>query len=650
MNTNTSHKNKMENIVLIPIILLMGFIPLIVHTYQYNSNLSQFEWAPMDGDTQIDSFFGWKMIAIIIVGILMVGVLLYKCWKKKENFCFENSFYFLFAYAMFVAMSALFSNYKYWVVRGTFELFEPVWVVFTYILLCYYSYNFVKNQHQLMYVLRGAGIGMTLVAVIGVFQFWGLDFFKSSFGKHVVMSPKWWNQMDQISFSVGDHISYTTLYNPNFLGFYFGMLIPLLVCIFCGVKKIWQRILIGVAEICCIICLIGSRSTAGVLALAIGCVILVLVLLSRKKKMFCIGAPIIIACGLVVLVVGGNTSAGLSLKNALVGTYHAGTTPYSLSHFEVENENAILTINGNKLCVTASKSQDGSIDVVCLDENGNTIAQEMYIEANQQYKLKDSRFENVLIQPVQMQDGTPAVSVWIDWVSWNFVFDENEGCLFYNSAGKLVKDVNVKNADWFNEDAFSYRGHIWNLTIPILGKHVFMGSGANTFMFEYPQNDYLYRVTEEGAGTYDVKAHCWYLQQWVENGLIGTLSLIVFLGWYLVRSIRIYRRVDFRESISWIGFGLFAAILIYLIVALVNDSNVCTAPVFWGMLGLGLAVNRMIIEEHGLFVETVVEEHQSRETENRDAGNEIQAVVLPKTTSAKKQSRKKRKNQKEKKN
>ena len=70
----------------------MGFIPLIVHTYQYNSNLSQFEWAPMDGDTQIDSFFGWKMIAIIIVGILMVGVLLYKCWKKKENFCFENSF------------------------------------------------------------------------------------------------------------------------------------------------------------------------------------------------------------------------------------------------------------------------------------------------------------------------------------------------------------------------------------------------------------------------------------------------------------------------------------------------------------------------------------------------------------------------------
>ena len=87
MNTNTSHKNKMENIVLIPIILLMGFIPLIVHTYQYNSNLSQFEWAPMDGDTQIDSFFGWKMIAIIIVGILMVGVLLYKCWKKKENFC-----------------------------------------------------------------------------------------------------------------------------------------------------------------------------------------------------------------------------------------------------------------------------------------------------------------------------------------------------------------------------------------------------------------------------------------------------------------------------------------------------------------------------------------------------------------------------------
>ena len=39
-----------------------------------------------------------------------------------------------------------------------------------------------------------------------------------------------------------------------------------------------------------------------------------------------------------------------------------------------------------------------------------------------------------------------------------------------------------------------------------------------------------------------------------------------------------------------------------MIAGIANDSNVCTAPVFWGMLGLGLAVNRMLVEKENLFV------------------------------------------------
>lgn len=120
-----------------------------------------------------------------------------------------------------------------------------------------------------------------------------------------------------------------------------------------------------------------------------------------------------------------------------------------------------------------------------------------------------------------------------------------------------------------------------------------------------------------GFNSYGVKAHSWYLQQWVETGLIGTLSLIIFLCWYVVRSIRIYRRVDLHESISWVGFGIFAAVLVYLLVAIVNDSNVCTAPVFWGMLGLGLAVNRMLVKKENLFVKETEVSAESDTAVNR---------------------------------
>ena len=262
MSKKNEHTVKQSNKVLLPIIIMMGFIPLIVHMYVYNCNLSQFEWFSANADRQSDFFFAWKMIAIVAVAIVMIGILLYQALKKnmKMEFRLENSFYFLFLYAMFVGMSALFSGYKYWVVRGTFELFESVWVVFAYILLCYYTYQFVQNERQVKFILGAAGIGMTIVTLIGVFQYFKLDFFKTDFGKHLILNPSWWSNLEALNFNMLEGTSYTTLYNPNFLSFYFGMLVPLLVCLFVASRKIWQKLLLAVAEILCLICLKGSGS------------------------------------------------------------------------------------------------------------------------------------------------------------------------------------------------------------------------------------------------------------------------------------------------------------------------------------------------------------------------------------------------------
>ena len=175
---------------------------------------------------------------------------------------------------------------------------------------------------------------------------------------------------------------------------------------------------------------------------------------------------------------------------------------------------------------------------------------------------------------------------------------------------------------------------------PLLAKHVFIGAGANAFMLDYPQYDYIYHAYVTGQNSYDVKAHCWYLQQWVENGLIGLLLLIGFLGCYVVRSTRIYRKADLKESITWIGVGLFAGIMVYLTAAIANDSNVCTSPLFWGMLGLGMAVNRIVVNKESLFAEpeAAVEEAEAAKP---------QAVSQPaKKNSGKKLSKKKRKQQK----
>ena len=642
----------MSNKVFFPIIVLMGFVPMIVHTYLYNSNLSQFDWFPNGSDSQTDLFFGWKMITIIVVGIVMAGILCYQYFKKKQGLRFENAFYFLFFYAMFVAMSALFSSYKYWVVRGSYELFEPVWVVFVYILLCYYTYHFVQEEQQVKFILCGAGIGMAVVTLIGVFQYFGMDFFKTGFGKHLITNPSWWDNLDSLSFNMLEGTSYTTLYNPNFLSFYFGMLIPLLVCVFIAAKKAWQRVLIIVAEVLCLICLKGSRSDTGWMALVVGGVILALVLLSRKKKAFCVALAIMLIGGVAAVAVGSKTDVGIQIKNTIVGTFRIDDR-YAVRDIDTGTDSVMLNVRGNKMYVSYTTDESGVIVPNCTDENGQTLELAMTDADNQIYVINDERFADGSIQPILLgDDNIPAISVTYDGIAWDFVETQEAGYCYLNKAGKLVKWEQIKNAKLLNEDAMSYRGHMWNVTIPLLGKHVLIGSGANTYMFEYPQDDYLGQAYIYGFNSYEVKAHCWYLQQWVESGLIGTLALLIFMAWYAVQSIRIYRRVDLHESLSWIGFGLFAAVLVYLIAGIANDSNVCTAPVFWGMLGLGMATNRMLVEKEKLFVKdvvTTVGDEGQIETlavePNKKVMKEDEAVaVKPKQTSNKKQSRKQRKN------
>lgn len=646
MNKNEYRKEKRTQLILLPIILMIGFVPLIVHMYSYNSGLSQFDWFPDNADAQVDFFFAWKMIAIIILAVIMICILLYQYGKKEKELKFENSLYCFMIYALFVGMSALFSSYKYWVVRGTYELFEPVWVVFGYMIFCYYVYNFVEEEKQIDYILRWSGIGIGITTVIGVFQYFDLDFFKSFIGKHLITNIKVWSHVDTLTFNFADRTSYCTLYNPNFLSFYFGMFIPLLICLFIGTKKVFYRILIGVAEIFCIICLIGSSSLTGWIALALVAVIILLVLLSRQKKLFVAGC-VISAVGIIaVLILCNTTTVGKNLKNTVTGTYHS-EYQFALQSIKTDEDDVELNIRGNKLRLSYEIGDGVVSRISCKDSDGNELKQLVTDETNHISSIDDKRFREVQLQAIDMgeeNNSVPAIGVTIQGVEWDFIngnvinLGDISGYVYVNAAGKPVKCSPIKSASIFKDDAMSLRGHMWNNILSLLGKHVFMGSGANTLMFEYPQNDYVGQAYIYGLNNYEVKAHSWYLQQWVETGLIGTVALIIFLGCYLVHSIRIYRRVNLYERLSWIGIGLFAAVFVYVVVALTNDSNVCTAPVFWGMLGLGMSVNRMLVKKENLFIqETMIVEEKKYMVEDKD---EIKKSV------PKNQSRKQRKNSK----
>jgi O-antigen ligase len=116
---------------------------------------------------------------------------------------------------------------------------------------------------------------------------------------------------------------------------------------------------------------------------------------------------------------------------------------------------------------------------------------------------------------------------------------------------------------------------------------------------DYPQNNYVMKslLIESETTSIDVKPHNLYLQQWVENGLIAMILYLVAVIGYLVQTASVIRKHDIRKPMTIFAIGAFAGILAHLAAGIANDSNVCTSPVMWVLLGLGFAINEIIKHE-----------------------------------------------------
>ena len=88
-----------------------------------------------------------------------------------------------------------------------------------------------------------------------------------------------------------------------------------------------------------------------------------------------------------------------------------------------------------------------------------------------------------------------------------------------------------------------------------------------------------------------------YLQTWVQTGLFSLLCMIIFYCIYFVQSIRIYHNYR-KNNLFWnIGFGIFLGTFGYMLIGFFNDSSITVAPLFWVLLGCGIAFNQYLRQE-----------------------------------------------------
>lgn len=590
---------------LFPLIFIMVVIPLIVRTYPYYSNLSSYPWFTTE-DFQVDFFLHGKSVALNLMGVymlIMLGLyaLLGNIKKRSPWILIPVAVYAVFAFA-----SSVFSPYSSFCFHGAFEGFETVWSVLTYCLIVVYAYYMIRSAADVRILLYSFSFGVLILTIIGVFQAAGNNPLSMPWITDLTIPAQYRDALSGIiEYNAGN---YLTLYNTNYVGVYMSMVIPVLLFLLLDFSKnrsfssikysvctILNTVVFTVLLIGAFYCLHKSNSEAGILALCIGMIMVPVVLYRKIWKHKIITLTVLVITGVVLSLIW---KPYLSYAfQRLSNQFTSEKKTYDLTGIHVDPEGVTFTYKGADITFCMEEADEDYWVFRAYDGNGESIEvigdSWIFLFAEEPY----SDF-SIAYYPIDYY-----LSMSISLGNNNWVFSNQTGTgtyQLYNIYGKwadLAEPEKISALDG-RESLFSGRGYIWSRTIPLLKQSMIFGSGADSFIFVFPQLDYLGR-SYSGYADNQVftKPHSLYLQMAVQYGIPALLAFLVFFGMYFVQAFRTYSKKILDSFEAKAGLGIFVGIVVYMISGITNDSMIVVSPIFWSLIGIGIAINSILSEK-----------------------------------------------------
>lgn len=587
---------------LLPIIFIISILPLIVKMKIYNAGLSEFNWF-LTNDTQFDFFLYYKSMIFTFITFIITVLLIWMFIKHKylnshsNNILKENGKYKftlalipLSVYAILALLSTVFSKYSSFGYKGIFEQFESVFVLLGYCILVYYSFLIINSEDDIKLIIKWLLVGIIILCLLGLTQATGNDFFASEYGKKLIVPSAHWNILEQLKFNFEKNRVYLSLYNPNYVGLYTSLISPILLVVLLFTKNRKLQVLYGIAITGLILCMIASSSRNGFVALCVSLTFIIVLFRKLLKKHWKLSFAVL---GFVVIAfLSINVAMGNVFVERLQSMMTDVKTPeYPLSSILTNDDNIEITYNKNKLYIQAERNDNNLYDFTLTDGNKNKVETILDV-ASSTYYLDDARFNTITLQQAHL-DNTISFNVIIDGVNWYFTNQLVDNTYYYiNNYGKFDKIINAKSALFTNYDKIgSSRGYIWSRTIPLLKNHLLLGTGADTFSLVYPQNDYIGRYHNGYISSLITRPHNMYLQIAVQTGVLSLIAFLAFYAMYFMSCIKLYYNNNFNSYYTQVGAAIFVGTIGYMVSGLFNDSTITVSPIFWAMMGIGLAIN-----------------------------------------------------------
>lgn len=498
----------------------------------------------------------------------------------------------LAGYALLSFLSAVFSDYRYHSFHGSVEQQESVFAILGYCLIVYYSFLMIRSDYDIKILINALLYSVLILGAIGLSQAIGHDFFGTRIGTHLITSNEFvaTGQKLQFNFEIGR--VYLTLFNSNYVGVYTALTIPIFFILLIFSKNIKKSLLYFAALVGLIICAIGSKSIAGVfgLAVAIFCILVFLWRFLIKKFYVTITVILVIAVAFFII----NAQFDNLMINRIKGAFQIQKTIVDLEEIHTGEDKVTFLYKGNELNFALDTLDEASIQLNVTDQN-NSVVEYIFDETLGNSVITDQRFSGIKFNQLPDMENK-SFQVDVNGQVWVFTNNYGDGTYYvYNRYQKWDKIDNPPKTFLRDYGNFAtQRGYIWDRSLPLIKENIILGSGPDTFTMQFPQRDYLGFANYGYSNQLITKPHNMYLQIAIQTGMLSLILFLIFYGMYFVSSFRLYIKGRFNSYYAQVGVAIFIGTIAYMVTGLANDSSITTAPVFWTLMGIGIAINHKV--------------------------------------------------------
>ncbi|HHT47362.1 MAG TPA: hypothetical protein GX004_08810 [Firmicutes bacterium] len=246
--------------------LLVLFIPFAIRVREVEFVSPVETWQSLTSKTVYDVFVQFRFEVLTALAVLILITALLKYYYEYGKREINNSYldHYVLIFALLILLSGLLSPYINIAFRGYYTRCEGVFAYLSYMIIFLVAANMLDREDDKKYIFYLTLMAGTLMSLLGITQFLGLDFLK-----HPQVMRFWvpaeYLQDIEVSFKE-TYKAFGTTSNPNYLGGYMAMMFPIAAGYYLFIKERWKAVIAFIITIITFLGLLSSVSAGAFIA------------------------------------------------------------------------------------------------------------------------------------------------------------------------------------------------------------------------------------------------------------------------------------------------------------------------------------------------------------------------------------------------